>query len=139
MSNRRYVFDTNIFVGALLFSTGKPAQVFQYVLRQGEILVSFELLEELNEVLRREKFSRYITSEDREKFLEALIERSILVKLTEKIQVCRDLKDDQILELAISGSAKFIITGDKDLLVLNPFRDVQIITPEAFLQNIESI
>ena len=133
------MFDTNILVSALLFSTGKPAQVFQYALWQGEILVSFELLEELNEVLGREKFSRYITSKDREAFLETLIERSILVELTEKIQVCRDSKDDQILELAISGSAKFIITGDQDLLVLNPFRDVQIITPETFLRNIESI
>ncbi|MEX0268428.1 putative toxin-antitoxin system toxin component, PIN family [Leptolyngbyaceae cyanobacterium UHCC 1019] len=70
MNSRRYVFDTNILVSALLFSTGKPAQVFQYALQHGEVLVSFELLEELNEVLGREKFNRYITSEDREKFLE---------------------------------------------------------------------
>ncbi|MEX0268427.1 putative toxin-antitoxin system toxin component, PIN family [Leptolyngbyaceae cyanobacterium UHCC 1019] len=67
------------------------------------------------------------------------MERSILVELTEKIQVCRDSKDDQILELAISGKAEFIITGDKDLLVLNPFQAVQIITAEDFLRTIEAI
>lgn len=60
MINKRYVFDTNILVSALLFSTCKPAQVFQHALQQGGILVSFELLEELNEVLRREKFSRLL-------------------------------------------------------------------------------
>lgn len=48
--------------------------------------MSFELLEELNEVLEREKFSRYITSMDREEFLETLIERSILVELTERFK-----------------------------------------------------
>ena len=51
----------------------------------------------------------------------------------EKIDVCRDSKDNMILELAVAGKADFIITGDKDLKVLNPFQQIQIISPADFL------
>ncbi len=52
----RYVFDTNVIISALLFENGKPAQAFRYALANGEVLLSLDLLEELNEVLGRERF-----------------------------------------------------------------------------------
>ncbi|HEV8160029.1 MAG TPA: putative toxin-antitoxin system toxin component, PIN family, partial [Pyrinomonadaceae bacterium] len=59
-----------------------------------------------------------------------------MVETSETIVVCRDPKDDKLLELALSGNADFLVTGDKDLLVLNPFRGgVKIITPREFLDN----
>ena len=96
------------------------------------------MLEELNEVLGRERFNQYVTSEEREEFLEALVERAILVEITENVQECRDPKDNKVLELALNGEAHCIISGDKDLLILHPFRDVMVITAEAFLKTIES-
>jgi putative PIN family toxin of toxin-antitoxin system len=134
----RYVFDTNVIVSALLFENSKPAQAFRYVLANGEILLSLELLEELNEVLGRKKFNRYVNPEEREEFLEALIERAILVEIIENVQECRDPKDNKILELALNGEAQYIISGDRDLLVLHPFRDVIVITVDEFLKTIES-
>ncbi|MGB3534446.1 MAG: putative toxin-antitoxin system toxin component, PIN family [Microcoleaceae cyanobacterium] len=134
----RYVFDTNVIVSALLFENSKPAQALRYVLAHGEILLSLELLEELNEVLGRKKLNRYINPEEREEFLEALIERAILVEIIENVQECRDSKDDKILELALNGEAQYIISGDRDLLVLHPFRDVMVITADEFLKTIES-
>jgi putative PIN family toxin of toxin-antitoxin system len=95
-------------------------------------------LEELNEVLGRERFSRYVTSEEREEFLEALVERAVLVEITESVQACRDPKDNKVLELALSGAAQYIISGDKDLLVLHPFRDVWVVTIDEFLKTIAS-
>ena len=137
MSNRvRYVFDTNVIISALLFENSKPAQAFQSALANGEILLSLDLLEELNEVLGRKKFNRYVTNEEREEFLETLIERAVLIEIIEKIQECRDPKDDKVLELALNGEAQYIITGDRDLLVLNPFRNVRVITVEDFLKTI---
>lgn len=130
----RYVFDTNIIVSALLFENSKPAQALRYALANGEVLLSIDLLEELNEVLGRERFNRYLTSEEREEFLEALIERAILVEITENVQECRDPKDDKVLELALNGEAQYIISGDRDLLVLHPFRDVLVISVDEFLQ-----
>jgi len=107
-------------------------------LANGEVLLSLDLLEELNEVLGRERFNRYLTSEEREEFLEALIERAVLVEITENVQECRDPKDDKVLELALNGEAQYIISGDRDLLVLHPFRDVLVITADEFLKTIES-
>jgi uncharacterized protein len=134
----RYVFDTNVIISALLFENGKPAQALRYALANGEVLLSLDLLEELNEVLGRERFNRYLTSEEREEFLEALIERAVLVEITENVQECRDPKDDKVLELALNGKAQYIISGDRDLLVLHPFRDVLVITADEFLKMIES-
>ena len=56
-----------------------------------------------------------------------------MTEVSETIIACRDLKDDKLLELAVSGNVDFLVTGDKDLLVLNPFRGVEIIAPREFL------
>jgi uncharacterized protein len=130
----RYVFDTNIIVSSLLFANGNPSRALQHALKTGEILLSLAVLAELSDVLGRKKFDRFLTSEERDEFLETFVERAILVPVTEQVQVCRDPKDDKILDLALNGQAEYIITGDKDLLVLNPFRDVKIITAEEFLR-----
>ncbi|MGF1541986.1 MAG: putative toxin-antitoxin system toxin component, PIN family [Pleurocapsa sp.] len=107
MSNwLRYVFDTNVIISALLFENSKPAQAFQYALANGEVLLSLDLLEELNEVLGRKKFNKYVTNEEREEFLETLIERAVLIEILENVQECRDPKDDKVLELAINGDAQ---------------------------------
>ncbi|OUC12969.1 MAG: putative toxin-antitoxin system toxin component, PIN family [Alkalinema sp. CACIAM 70d] len=134
----RCVFDTNVIVSALLFENSKPAQALRYALTNGTVLLSLDLLGELNEVLGRERFNRYLTSEEREEFLEALVERAVLVEITETVQECRDPKDDKILELALNGEAQYIISGDRDLLILHPFRDVLVMTVDEFLRTIES-
>ena len=56
-----------------------------------------------------------------------------LVEIAESIRACRDPKDDQVLELAVCGRADWIITGDADLLTLDPFRGIGIVTPTDFL------
>ena len=88
----------------------------------------------MSRVLARDRFDRYVTREERDEFLESLIRESNLIEITEAVQVCRDPKDDQVLELAVNGNAASIVTGDADLLVLNPFRGVEIVTPAEFLK-----
>ena len=130
----RFVFDTNVIVSALLFNDSVPGQAFIRALNHGMILVSGALVGELSRVLGRDRFDRYVTREERDEFLESLIRESNLIEITEAVQVCRDPKDDQVLELAVNGNATYIVTGDADLLVLNPFRGVEIITPAEFLK-----
>jgi uncharacterized protein len=67
-------------------------------------------------------------------WLSEVLTAAELVAITERIAVCRDHKDDKSLELAISGQADLIVTGDGDLLALNPFRDIPILTPAAFVR-----
>ncbi len=96
--------------------------------------MSLELLEELSDVLGRKKFDRFVSSEERDEFLESFVERTILVEIIDKVQECRDPKDDKILELALSGKAEYIVSGDQDLLVLHPFRGIKIVNAEEFLK-----
>ena len=64
-------------------------------------------------------------------FLIKFINSCQLVKITETITICRDKKYNNFLELAVSGNANLIITGDLDLLVLNPFQSIEILTPDS--------
>lgn len=132
-----FVFDTNVLVSALIFEHSKPGRAFRYALQKGRILLSFPVLEEVNEVMSRGKFERYVTVEEREEFLEALVARAKFVDPTEQIRVCRDPKDDKFLELANSGGASYIVSGDKDLLALGVFRGIEIVRVENFLKQME--
>ena len=129
----RAVFDTNVLVSALLFEHSRPAQAFFGALVNGEILLSAALVTEINRTLHRKKFNRYLTSEQSETFLIALVQSATLVEITETIHVCRDPKDNMLLELALGGKADVIVTGDSDLLVLHPFREIAILKPVSFL------
>jgi len=130
----RYVFDTNTLISAALFEGSTPDRAFRCALRHGEGLASPDTLDELVEVLGRGKFDHYLTAEEREAFLEALVERVEVVEPVEGIQVCRDPDDDKFLELAVEGRAESIVSGDDDLLALHPFRDISVVTPSAFLE-----
>ena len=130
----RVVLDTNVVVSAMLLPGSIPRRALDKRLDEGSILISIPVLLEIAEVLTREKFERYVTESERLRFLVALLNETELVEITEQIDVCRDPKDNKFLELAICGEADFIITGDDDLLDLDPFRGVRIITPRDFLE-----
>jgi uncharacterized protein len=132
-SNPRCVFDTNVLISALLFHQSKPAQAFFTALHVGEVLVSADVILELNDVLGRKKFERYVKEEERERFLRILLREATLVEIREEVRACRDPKDDKFLELAVNGKADCIVSGDEDLLSLGPFRGVEILTPSRFL------
>ncbi|MEA3438366.1 MAG: putative toxin-antitoxin system toxin component, PIN family [Thermodesulfobacteriota bacterium] len=118
----------------MLFDGSKPSKAFGIGINQGVLLFSLSTLAELEEVLWRNKFNRYISHEERKQFLTSLILQSTPIETNETISECRDPKDNKFLELAVCGKANFIISGDEDLLVLNPFRNIQIITPDSFLK-----
>jgi putative PIN family toxin of toxin-antitoxin system len=120
----------------MLFEQGNPGQAFYKALDEAEILLSEEVVREIKDVLSREKFDRYITWEEREQFLQLLIQETTLVEITEEIQECRDPKDNKFLELAVSGAVSHLITGDPDLLALDPFRGIRILTPKQFLDSL---
>ncbi len=101
--------------------------------RERAILLSYAVLAELFEVLHREKFRRYIDQEDIRRFLAALTREAEWVNVDVEVTACRDPKDDKFLSLAVSGNATHIVTGDADLLVLHPFRGIEIVSPGAFV------
>ena len=101
---------------------------------EGEILMSESTLFELADVLGREKFNAYVSIQDREEFLRMLGRIVEMVTILHAVHDCRDVRDNQILEVAVNGQAQVIVTGDEDLLVLNPFRGISILTPTDYLK-----
>jgi putative PIN family toxin of toxin-antitoxin system len=128
-----YVIDNNALVSALLFEQSVPGQAFYAALDRGTLLVSQATVAELTQVLARKKFDRYVTAEEREQFLAMLVQEATVVEIVEEVRACRDPKDDKFLELAVNGNASCLVTGDKDLLILHPFREIPILTPAQFL------
>ena len=128
-----WVADTNVLVSRLLTPDSIAAQAIDRALAHGILLVSEATLNDLIEVLGRPKFDPYITHEDRQRFIALLGGVSRIVPITRHIQACRNPKDDKFLDVTINGEARAIITGDHDLLALDPFHGVRIVSPADFL------
>lgn len=135
MSRKRFVLDTNVIISAVLLPRSVPRQAFDLAFIQGIVLVSESTLDELDEVLRRPRFERYIPEDERLQFLTNFIQDTMVVEVIEAITDCRDPKDNKFLELAVSGCATCIISGDADLLVLHPFRSIPVMTPNEFVSH----
>lgn len=131
----RAVFDTNVIVSALLVTDSKPRKALDRGLAHGKILLSLAVQTELYEVLNLSRLRRYISEEDIHVFLAALTAEAQWVEVDIELSVCRDSRDDKFLELAVCGHATHLITGDSDLLILNPFQGVAILNPADFLQS----
>ena len=132
--NRRFVLDTNIIISSVLFPKSKPNTALKKAQNLGIIVVSPETWQELETVLFRPKFDQYITFEERRQFLLDLSQTvEFILEMSFVTDICRDSKDNKYLELAVSGKAESIITGDKDLLILHPFQSINIVTVNDFL------
>lgn len=131
----RLVFDTNVLVSTLLLPDSKPRKALERALQNGKVLLSYTVLAELYEVLSRKQFRRYIDEDDIRTFVAVLTREAEWVDVNVRITACRDSKDDKFLELGVSGQATHIVTGDSDLLVLDPFRGIRIVPPQELLKD----
>lgn len=129
----RTVLDTGVVVSAVLLPRSVPRQAFDLAVSRGMLLVSDQTIVELDEVLRRPKFDRYVSESQRLEFLAALLREAEVIEVHDVVTECRDPKDNKFLELALSGQGNHIVTGDLDLLVLHPFRGIAIVNPQSFL------
>lgn len=130
----RCVFDTNVLVSALLLPDSKPRKSLDLALRKGKVLISFATIVELRQVSGRKQFRRYFDEEAIRKFIAALTREAQWVEVAVQVRACRDPRDDMFLELAVSGHADYIVSGDTDLLALDPFQGVRILPPHSFLE-----
>jgi putative PIN family toxin of toxin-antitoxin system len=132
----RFVFDTNVIVSALLLEDSTSRRAFNLALERGKILLSFPVLSELSEVLGRQQFRKYVDEDDVRRFISALVREAEWVEAWTPVVASRGPKDDKFLELAVSGRATHIISGDKDLQTLSPLQGTPILTPDAFLETV---
>jgi uncharacterized protein len=135
MRNNLFVIDTNTLISAFVFKYSNPRKAFEKAIKKGEVFASLKTYNEFSEVLLRPKFDKYISLEEKLLALKEFKELAVFRKISETITDCRDPKDDKFLELAVSVNASCIITGDKDLLILNPFRNIPILNAVDFINN----
>lgn len=133
MKNELFVIDTNTLISAFLSEHSKPSLAYEKAKRTGNLSLSTETFEEFCEVFVRERFDKYISLETRLEIIDEYRGIAIFSEIAERVSECRDPKDNKFLELAVSANASCIISGDKDLLVLNPFRNIPILNAVDFL------
>ena len=125
------IFDTNVLVSAALLSGSSADLCVRNVLaRQLPLVFSTATYDELADVLMRAKLDRYVSRRTREALLRTWRKAAVMfpeAALREEVRDCRDPDDDKFLELALASGARALVTGDADLLVLDPWRGVRIV------------
>jgi len=126
------IFDSNIWVSYTLMPESRLATTVDQILEIDLYAMSDSTFAEISNVLMREKFDEYFSLSKRQNVLGKIASAAEWFTPAETIVNCRDPKDNKFLELAAACQADFLITGDEDLLVLNPFRKTQILTLSDF-------
>lgn len=133
--NNKFVFDTNSLISAALLLNSINAQALNRALHVGRIVTSEAVLQEFEEVIFRQKFNKYFLNDtERIEAINRIESNSLIYFPKTNISACRDPKDNKFLELAVTANATCIISGDKDLLILNPFEHIPILSAAGFLQ-----
>ena len=133
----RVVIDTNIWISFLI---GKTLIGLRDAIISGRITILFseELFAELIEVLQRPKFKKYFSATAIEQLIVLLYDRVEWIEITRHFDDCRDKKDNFLLDLSVSGHANYLVTGDDDLLTLNPFYGIEIISYRTFQDSLSA-
>lgn len=134
-----FVFDTNTIVSAALIPSSVNKQALKKAESMGNIVFSVETLNELIDVLLRPKFDKYLSTEERLEFISRFEIKYKKIETISTFDDCRDSKDNIFLNLAFDVNAQYIISGDKDLLVLHPFHGISIVTASNFLSSLNMV
>jgi uncharacterized protein len=130
--------DTSTLVSAALRIESVPHQALSKALGSCDVCASMETLAELEHVLDRDKFDRYLDRESRRAFV-ALMRRHVRLFAVQDVGIltahptCRDPRDTQFLALALTAEADALVSSDEDLLIMHPWCGIPIMTPTEFL------
>lgn len=128
---KKVVIDCNIWISFLISSTGES--LLNLISNQAIILlVSNELIGEFEDTAMEQKFRRYFSIYDISELSKFLRQYGKLIFVTSDLELCRDPKDNFLLNLSIDGNADYLITGDKDLLILKKVENTKIVTLKEF-------
>lgn len=134
----RVVLDTNVLVSGLLRPQSNPGRILRaWQTGKIQLLYSPALLDEIVSVLARPRLAKYgLNVDDAAATIDYIAELGQLVIPTQSLAVCRNPKDNHILEIALAGRADAIVSGDADLLILHPFQEIPIHSPADFLERL---
>jgi putative PIN family toxin of toxin-antitoxin system len=127
------VFDASTLISATLKADSVPERALLRAEEIDVLALSAAVDSEIAEVLARPKFTRAVSEARRRAFLTSLRAAAFWFEPTVRVRECRDAKDDKYLELALAAGAETIVSSDRDLLVLNPWRGVHVLSPAEYL------
>jgi len=129
----KIVIDSNVFVSSFFWG-GYPREVFERIINGfDELYITDEILMEISSVMNSKKFNaNNIEIEDYVKIIEKY-SKKVIIKNAPKL-ISRDKKDDKILQCGLDGNADYIVTSDKDLLILEEYETIKIINPKDYLE-----
>ncbi len=133
MRIERVVLDTNVLISAVISLLGKPRRCVDWCIENATIVTSVGMLDELETRLERPRIVKRVPPFQRAALLITIREAALILAVTPIAPACRDPDDDIVLATAVSGNADCIVTGDDDLLVLDPFQGIRILAPAEFL------
>ena len=131
------VFDASSLVGALLKADSTPERALLLARSHDTICLSPAVEAEIRAVFSRPKFAKYLPSDRGQRVSDLITAAALSFAPTETVTDCRDANDNKYLELALASAATTIVASDEDLLVLNPWRGVRIITPAEYVKRLE--
>jgi putative PIN family toxin of toxin-antitoxin system len=130
-----FVIDTNVLICAFLKPKSLPAKALDFAQAIGQISFSQSTLAEFKGVIRRPFFRKYFDEGRYEEIIQSITKEALITESSKDSKIkCRDENDIKFLEVAISVKADCIISGDRDLLVLNPFQGIPILNAADFLK-----
>jgi uncharacterized protein len=135
MRSKKIILDTNLWISFLI---SKRYNKLDNLLDSGKIIFIFshESIEEFITVANRPKFKKYFSDSDLNELIRQFDKYGKLVKVKTQLSLCRDIKDNFLLNLAVDGNSDYLITGDSDLLTLKKVHNTQICTWSEFLKTI---
>lgn len=135
----RVVFDTNLIISGLIWS-GAPRRALQIAMNQRvEAITSEALVDELRDVLKRDKFHKYLERLQRtpeELVTDYLRYTRVIEPALVPEDSIRDIADVKVLAAAVGGQAVYIVSGDEDILILKNFTNITILNVQEFIQRI---
>ena len=133
MPIKRVILDTNLWISFLINDSYKE---IDHLIKSDQIklIFSIELLDEFIEVVNRPKFNKYFKDDDIIQLLNMFDEYAVLVEVKSNLDLCRDKKDNFLLNLAKDSKSDYLITGDLDLLILERIDNCKIIQYSSFLK-----
>jgi uncharacterized protein len=135
----KVVVDTNVLLSAALSSAGAPAALLNWLLMHAILVLSDTTFGELQTRIFKPKFDRYLSLETRKQILHDLSAAARWIEISSDLatqRYCRDADDDAFIHAAISADACVIVSGDADLLVLDPIDRLRILTPRMALDSV---
>lgn len=132
---KKVILDTNLWISFLI---SKNFSFLDNFIEKGKVKLIFseELFHEFISVTERPKLKKYFTEEDLKHVIQLINKHGVIIHVTTQNTICRDKKDNFLINLAIDSGADYLVSGDNDLLIIKKIEKTKIITIQELVKEL---